>query len=84
MGHCLYDRMELVVQSIFDEGRCLHANAGNLNRVQECTMCFNQVLVKVGHVIFPYAPDITRQSLVGKEAVDEDEIPEETWFGGFR
>ena len=46
-------------------------------------MCFNQVLMKVGHVIFPYAPDITRQSLVGKEAVDEDEIPEETWFGGF-
>ena len=38
-----YDRMELVVQSIFNEGRCLHANQGNMNRIQECTMCFNHV-----------------------------------------
>merc|ERR1719337_405047 len=36
-------KMELVVQSIFNEGRCLHANQGNMNRIQECTMCFNHV-----------------------------------------
>merc|ERR1719341_2184241 len=36
-------KMELVVQSIFNEGRCLHANEGNTNRIQECTLCFNHV-----------------------------------------
>merc|ERR1711874_609563 len=36
-------KMELVVQSIFNEGRCLHANEGNMNRIQECTLCFNHV-----------------------------------------
>merc|ERR1711992_501635 len=38
-------KMELVIESIFNEGRCLHANEGNMNRIQECTLCFNHVLM---------------------------------------
>merc|ERR1712168_1455301 len=39
-------KMQLVVESVFDEGRCIHANEGNVNRIQECTMCFNHILMK--------------------------------------
>jgi len=39
-------KMQLVVESVFDEGRCIHANEGNSNRIQECTMCFNHILMK--------------------------------------
>jgi len=61
-------KMELVVQSIFDEGRCLHANAGNLNRVQECTMCFNQVLVKEKKLLMK----MKFQKKHGLEVLDEE------------
>ena len=40
-------RMQMVVESVFDEGRCIHANEGNNDRIQECTMCFNHVLMNV-------------------------------------
>jgi len=39
-------KMQMVVESVFDEGRCIHANEGNNARIQECTMCFNHVLMK--------------------------------------
>merc|ERR1711913_160284 len=39
-------KMQLVIESIFNEGRCLHANEGNMNRIQECNMCFNNILMK--------------------------------------
>jgi len=39
-------KMQLVVESIFNEGRCIHANEGNTNRIQECAMCFNHVVMK--------------------------------------
>merc|ERR1711953_60640 len=61
-------KMELVVQSIFDEGRCLHANAGNLNRVQECTMCFNQVLMKEKKLLMK----MKFQKKHGLEVLDEE------------
>ena len=71
----------MVIESIFNEGRCLHANEGNMNRIQECNMCFNNILMKVVSSLFVTGYE---HSLVGKEVDYEDEIPEETWYGGFR
>ena len=70
--------MQLVVESIFNEGRCIHANEGNINRIQECAMCFNHVVMKVNSMLLP----IKIIFVLGKEDVDENEIREEARIGG--
>merc|ERR1712087_86553 len=62
-------KMELVVQSIFDEGRCLHANEGNMNRIQECTMCFNHVLMREKKLLMK----MKFQKKSGLKGMDEEE-----------
>jgi len=42
----LGDENAQVIESIFEEGRCEHANNGNNDRRQECNMCFNHVMKK--------------------------------------
>merc|ERR550519_1241734 len=71
-------KMELVVQSIFNEGRCLHANQGNMNRIQECTMCFNHVRMMEKKLL----RKMKFQKEHGLEGEDEEELCEgqETWF----
>ena len=32
----------MVMESLFVEGRCIHANEGNNDRIAECVMCFNR------------------------------------------
>ena len=36
-----------LIESVFEEARCEHANAGNIDRRQECNSCFNHVRNKV-------------------------------------
>merc|ERR550519_2164032 len=62
-------KMELVVQSIFNEGRCLHANEGNMNRIQECTMCFNHVHMMEKKLLMK----MKFQKEHGLEGLDEEE-----------
>jgi len=62
-------KLQLVVESIFDEGRCVHANEGNTNRIQECTMCFNHVLMKEKKLLMKRK----FQKKNGLEGLDEDE-----------
>merc|ERR1719312_634410 len=35
-------RLQRVVESILVEGRCIHANEGNEDRIAECVTCFNK------------------------------------------
>jgi len=62
-------KMELVVQSIFNEGRCLHANEGNMNRIQECTLCFNHVHMREKKLL----RKMKFQKRHGLEGLDEEE-----------
>jgi len=36
-----------LIESVFEEARCEHANAGNIDRRQECNSCFNHVRNKI-------------------------------------
>ena len=36
-----------MIDSVFEEARCEHANEGSLDRRQECNSCFNHVRNKV-------------------------------------
>jgi len=62
-------KMELVIESIFNEGRCLHANEGNMNRIQECTLCFNHVLMNEKKLL----REMKFQKKHGLEGFDEEE-----------
>merc|ERR1719419_1121939 len=35
-------KLQMVMESLFVEGRCIHANEGNHERIAECVMCFNR------------------------------------------
>merc|ERR1711872_731364 len=35
-------RLQRVLESLFVEGRCIHANEGNDDRIAECVTCFNK------------------------------------------
>jgi len=35
-------KLQMVMESLFVEGRCIHANEGNQGRIAECVMCFNR------------------------------------------
>jgi len=35
-------KLQMVMESLFVEGRCIHANEGNNDRIAECVMCFNR------------------------------------------
>jgi len=37
-------RLQRVLESLFVEGRCIHANEGNDNRIAECVTCFNKAM----------------------------------------
>merc|ERR1712142_1217943 len=37
-------RLQRVLESLFVEGRCIHANEGNDNRIAECVTCFNRAM----------------------------------------
>jgi len=62
-------KMQLVIESIFNEGRCLHANEGNMNRIQECNMCFNNILMKEKKLIMK----MKFQKKHGMGGLDEEE-----------
>jgi len=62
-------KMEIVVESIFNEGRCIHANEGNNNRIQECAMCFNHVVMKERKLLM----EMKFQKKHGIEGPDDEE-----------
>merc|ERR1712168_1201044 len=62
-------KMEIVVESIFNEGRCIHANEGNNNRIQECAMCFNHVVMKERKLLM----EMKFQKKHGLEGPDDEE-----------
>jgi len=37
-------KLQRVLESLFVEGRCIHANEGNDPRIAECVTCFNKVM----------------------------------------
>merc|ERR1712106_746376 len=37
-------KLQRVLESLFVEGRCIHANEGNNNRIAECVTCFNRAM----------------------------------------
>lgn len=37
-------KLQRVMESLFIEGRCIHANEGNDNRIAECVTCFNRAM----------------------------------------
>merc|ERR1719315_848596 len=37
-------KLQRVLESLFVEGRCIHANEGNTNRIAECVTCFNRAM----------------------------------------
>ena len=45
--HPLGGEFEHLIDSIFEEARCEHANAENIERRQECNSCFDHVRNKV-------------------------------------
>jgi len=62
-------KMEIVVESIFNEGRCIHANEGNNNRIQECAMCFNHVVMREKKLLM----EMKFQKKHGLEGHDDEE-----------
>jgi len=37
-------KLQRVLESLFVEGRCIHANEGNNNRIADCVTCFNRAM----------------------------------------
>ena len=47
MAHANFIRNERIVDQVFEEGRCEHANGDNIARRTECNMCFGNVYKQV-------------------------------------